>query len=323
MWLEHLAVERGASQHTLSNYRRDANRYVEWLESCGKDDLAAVTTTDVEDYVADLRRGSKTRSPLAASSAGRALVVARGLHKFAAVEGLVPADVAASVSPPSAGEKLPDTLSINEVAALIESCSEDTPTGIRDKALLETLYATGTRVSEALALSVDDVSELVAAGSSDDVGGSDGQAGLDAAFLRVTGKGDKQRIVPLGGAARGALAEYLVRGRPCLSTGASHALFLNTRGKALSRQSAWAIIQDAAKRAGIDKKISPHTLRHSFATHLLEGGADVRTVQELLGHSSVTTTQIYTHVSPENLRDVWATSHPRAKATVTNYKSVR
>lgn len=293
LWLDHLAVERGVSANTLSNYRRDVHRYLDWLEAAGTTDLDDVTAAMLEDYVADLRRGGEGRKGLAASSASRALVVARGLHKFAVSEGAVAADVAAGVSPPKLGEKLPDTLSIAEVGTLLDACPTDTPTQLRDKALLEVLYATGARISEVLALVVDDIAET-------------------RDFIKVTGKGDKQRIVPVGGAAQRALEAYLVRARPALSAGKTHAVFLNKRGGALSRQSAWTIIKDAASRAGIDKDISPHTMRHSFATHLLEGGADVRTVQELLGHASVTTTQIYTHVTPENLREVCSTAHPRS-----------
>lgn len=281
------------SANTLSNYRRDVERYLNWLADTGKTDLGEVASTDLEDYVADLRRGGDGKKGLAASSASRALVVARGLHKFAVSEGVVAADVAAGVSPPKLGEKLPDTLSIDEVGMLLDACPDETPTQLRDKALLEILYATGARISEVLALVVDDIAET-------------------RDFIKVTGKGDKQRVVPVGGAAQRALEAYLVRGRPALSAGKSHAVFLNKRGGALSRQSAWTIIKDAASRAGLDKEISPHTMRHSFATHLLEGGADVRTVQELLGHASVTTTQIYTHVTPENLREVWTSSHPRS-----------
>lgn len=281
------------SANTLSNYRRDVERYLDWLADTGKTDLGEVASTDLEDYVADLRRGGDGKKGLAASSASRALVVARGLHKFAVSEGVVASDVAAGVSPPKLGEKLPDTLSIDEVGTLLDACPDETPTQLRDKALLEILYATGARISEVLALVVDDIAET-------------------RDFIKVTGKGDKQRVVPVGGAAQRALEAYLVRGRPALSAGKSHAVFLNKRGGALSRQSAWTIIKDAASRAGLDKEISPHTMRHSFATHLLEGGADVRTVQELLGHASVTTTQIYTHVTPENLREVWTSSHPRS-----------
>lgn len=294
-WLSHLAVERGASPNTLSNYRRDLERYLTWLESIGVSDLSAVTSNQLEEYIADLRRGdpSTGRRPLAASSSARALVVARGLHKFAVAEGALAVDVAASVSPPAAAQHLPDTLSIAEVSGLIDATSTDTPIGLRDKALLELLYGTGARISEVTGLTVDAVHAT-------------------EGMLTVTGKGDKQRLVPLGSMARKAVSDYLVRGRPALSKGKTHALLLNKRGGPLSRQSAWGIIKDAAARAGIEKDISPHTLRHSFATHLLEGGADIRVVQELLGHSSVTTTQIYTHVTATNLRDVWRQSHPRA-----------
>ena len=295
-WLQHLAVERGVSPHTLSNYTRDVNRYTRWLAAAGKSDLATVSATDVEAYVADLRRGVDGARPLAASSAARALTVARGLHRFGVEEGVLPADTAAEVSPPSAGEKLPDTLSIGEVATLLDACPTEQPLGLRDKALLETLYATGARVSEVLDLSVDDATAAI------DTEG----------ILTVTGKGSKQRLVPLGRHAQDAIEAYLVRGRPVFATGKSHALFLNRRGGALTRQSAWTVIKQAAESAGIDKELSPHTLRNSFATHLLEGGADVRSVQELLGHASVTTTQIYTHVTADSLREVWRSSHPRA-----------
>ena len=297
-WLTHLAVERGVSPHTLSNYARDVHRYTDWLAAAGKTDLAQVTATDIEAYVADLRRGVGGARPLAASSAGRALTVARGLHKFGVEEGELPADAAADVSPPRAGDRLPDTLSIDEVAALLDACPTETPSGLRDKALLETLYATGARVSEVLSLSVDDATAAL-----------DSETG---GVLTVTGKGNKQRLVPLGSKARDALEAYLVRGRPVFANGSSHALLLNKRGGALSRQSAWNAIKQAAARAGLEKDVSPHTLRHSFATHLLEGGADVRSVQELLGHASVTTTQIYTHITADNLREVWRSTHPRA-----------
>lgn len=292
-WHTHLAVERGVSEHTLSNYDRDLRRYVGWLAAAGIADLAEVTPQHLEAYVADLRRGVDGARPLAASSAARALVVARGLHRFGVAEGVLPADVAAEVPVASTSETLPDTLSVEEVAALLDACPTETASGLRDKALLEALYATGARVSEVLALSVDDVADA-------------------AGVIAVTGKGNKQRLVPLGSHAQAAIDAYLVRGRPVLAKGKSHALFLNARGGQLSRQSAWAAIKAAAGRAGIDKEVSPHTLRHSFATHLLEGGADVRTVQELLGHSSVTTTQIYTHITADSLREVWAGAHPRA-----------
>lgn len=286
-WLNHLAVERGVSANTLSNYRRDVRRYVGWLQDNGVEDLRAVTRPMVEAYLKDLR------SKMATSSANRALIVARGLHKFAVAEGIVDVDVAAEVAPPSTGQHLPETLSVDEVTRLIEATPTETPVDVRDRALLEMLYGTGARISEVISLNVDDVS------SAQEV-------------IRLRGKGDKERIVPLGSHSRQALDAYLVRARPALNKGKTPALFLNTRGGALSRQSAWAVLKTAAQRVELGKSISPHTLRHSFATHLLEGGADVRTVQELLGHSSVTTTQIYTHVTADSLREVWRTAHPRA-----------
>lgn len=190
---------------------------------------------------------------------------------------------------------MPDTLSIADVEKLLDAVPHAEPVDLRDRALLELLYGTGARISELTALHVDDVAELEQRG-----------------YLLVRGKGNKERLVPVGRQAQRAVSDYLVRGRPSLARGKSHALLLNLRGGALSRQSAWAVVKRAAQRAGIEHDISPHTLRHSFATHLLEGGADVRVVQELLGHSSVTTTQIYTHVSAENLRQVWREAHPRA-----------
>ncbi|OFN77209.1 tyrosine recombinase XerD [Corynebacterium sp. HMSC074E01] len=291
----HLMVEKGASKNTVSNYRRDINRYVDWLAESGITDLRRVTRAHVENYLVFLRES------LAQSSASRALIVARGLHKFALAEGMIEEDVAAEVSPPKRAQALPETLSVHDVEALLNAIPTDesaTPVDIRDRALLEMLYGTGARISEVISLSVDDVT-------------GEGPTSVRD-ILVLSGKGDKQRLVPLGSHAVKAVENYLVRARPVLATGVSHALFLNTRGRALSRQSAWAAIKTAAQRAHLSTKISPHTLRHSFATHLLEGGADVRTVQELLGHSSVTTTQIYTHVTADSLREVWHTAHPRA-----------
>lgn len=295
-WLDHLAVEKGASANTVSNYRRDLKRYVKWLSSAGISTLAEVQAQHLEAYIADLRRGFEGQKPLSKASASRALIVARGLHKFALFEGAVDVDVAAEVAPPAPAKHLPDALSIEEVTRLIDSVPDGeaaTAVDLRDKALLEMLYGTGARISEVLDLAVDDVAD-------------------SPEILTVTGKGSKQRLVPLGSHARAAIETYLVRARPQLSRGKSPALFLNTLGKPLSRQSAWAVINQAVQRANLEKKVSPHTLRHSFATHLLQGGADVRTVQELLGHSSVTTTQIYTHVTAESLRQVWRVAHPRA-----------
>lgn len=305
-WLTHLGVERGVSPNTLSNYRRDLDRYLRYLDAVGIDDLEKVRATDLENYVAYLRTGDGDtgRAPLAASSSGRALVVARGLHKFAVREGLLEIDAASEVSPPATAQHLPDTLSVGEVDRLLESIPDGDSASVmdlREKALLEVLYGTGARITEVLDLMVDDLYDIINSSHNDDL-----------AMLRLTGKGNKQRLVPVGTKAIAAIKSYVVRARPAFAKGKSAALFLNNRGGALSRQSAWKIIKQAAERAGIEKGISPHTLRHSYATHLLEGGADVRVVQELLGHASVKTTQIYTHVTADNLRQVWATSHPRA-----------
>ncbi|MCK7637131.1 site-specific tyrosine recombinase XerD [Corynebacterium pygosceleis] len=302
-WLDHLVVERGVSPNTESNYRRDLRRYLDWLTASGLEDLRDVRETDIERYLIHLRTADPDtgRGALAASSAARALVVARGLHRFGVAEGELEIDVSSRVQPPSTGERLPEALTVDEVSALLEAvpCGEHaTPADLRDRALLELLYGTGARISEITSLLVDDAPRTTTDGS--------------MTMLVLTGKGDVQRMVPVGEPAIRAVGDWLVRGRPALSRGRSHALLLNRRGGPLSRQSAWRIIRDAAERAGIRSKISPHTLRHSYATHLLQGGANIRVVQELLGHASVTTTQIYTHVTPENLRQVWASAHPRA-----------
>jgi integrase/recombinase XerD len=295
-YLDHLTVERGASRHTLAAYRRDLRRYAEALANAGVNEISAISANDVSEFVAGLRRGDAEHPPLAASSTARCVVVVRGLHRFAAREGLTEQDVASDVRPPTTPARLPRALPIDDVLALLEAAGFDqTPRATRDAALLEVLYGTGARISEAVGLDVDDL-EL-----------TDG-TGL------LHGKGGKDRLVPVGRQACAAVDAYLVRGRPAMAAeGRGHAaLFLNTRGGRLSRQGAWLILQAAAERAGLRGKIGPHTLRHSFATHLLDGGADVRVVQELLGHASVTTTQVYTLVTVERLREVYAMSHPRA-----------
>jgi integrase/recombinase XerD len=291
-FLRHVAVERGLADNTLAAYRRDLGRYAEHLAAAGRTEIEDVTTQDVTGFVALVRRDEG----LAASSAARMLSTVRGLHRFLEEDGMVPVDVADEVSPPKLPMRLPKAITIDEMAGLLAAAAGDEPVRVRDRALLELLYATGTRVSEAVALDVDDL-----------------QNGAD--LIRVLGKGGKQRLVPLGSYARAALDDYLVRVRPGFAVrGASTpALFLGPRGGRLSRQSAWLVIQETAERAGLAKHVSPHTFRHSFATHLLQGGADVRVVQELLGHASVTTTQIYTMVTVQRLREVYAESHPRAR----------
>jgi integrase/recombinase XerD len=308
-YLDHLTVERGMSRHTVGAYGRDLHRYASYLADQGITDPSQVTSAMIGNYAAQLREGVAARDgagwiepPLASASAARAVIAVRSLHRFACAEGLTAEDPARSIRPPKPARRLPKALSLEQVQAMLTVPATDTEVGIRDAALLELLYGTGIRISEAVALDVDDVDRLVRAGSGEPTPG-----------LRVLGKGGKERIVPVGSYARGALDAYLVRGRPALAAGrGTPALFLNTRGGRLSRQSAWAVLRSVAEKAGVTTDVSPHTLRHSYATHLLDGGADVRVVQELLGHASVTTTQIYTLVTIEHLREVFLTSHPRA-----------
>ncbi|WP_280298855.1 site-specific tyrosine recombinase XerD [Nocardia neocaledoniensis] len=302
-YLDHLAVERGAARNTLGAYRRDLGRYRSFLDGRGIDSLRAVTQVDVAEFTMALRSGGADHPPLAAGSVARALIAVRGLHKFAAAEGLTDTDVAHAVKPPAPGRRLPKALPYDQVLRLLEAAggegdaADGGPRGLRDRALLELLYSTGARISEMVGLDVDDID-------------------AEQRCVVLRGKGGKQRLVPIGRPALAAVDAYLVRGRPSLAAsgkGSGGALFLNARGGRLSRQSAWQVLQTAAERAGIGAAVSPHTLRHSFATHLLDGGADVRVVQELLGHASVTTTQIYTLVTVSTLREVWATAHPRAR----------
>ncbi|PQP15625.1 site-specific tyrosine recombinase XerD [Rhodococcus opacus] len=299
-YLDHLAVERGAARNTLGSYRRDLERYTQFLADREVTDIGRIREQDVSDFVIALRTGDPNRAlpPLAASSAARALIAVRGFHRFAAAEGMTAVDVARDVRPPSPAKRLPKSLPVNEVLALLEAVGgsgpADGPRAVRDRALLELLYSTGARISEAVGLDVDDVD-------------------TETRSVLLRGKGGKQRVVPVGRPAVESLDAYLIRGRPALASRGTPALFLNVRGGRLSRQSAWKVLQTAADAAGISSAVSPHTLRHSFATHLLDGGADVRVVQELLGHASVTTTQIYTLVTVGALREVWAGAHPRAR----------
>jgi len=294
---DHLAVERGVAVNTLASYRRDLGRYVDYLASQGVSSIDAVQPGHVTGFLAYLREGDETHPALSATSAARAVVAVRGLHRFALRDGLVAEDVAHGVRPPSAPRRLPKAIGIEDVERLLDSAGyAGTGLALRDRALLEVLYATGARISEAVGLAVDDVD-------------------LADGTVLLSGKGGKQRRVPLGSFAARAVQAYLVQARPALVSAGKGTpmLFLNARGGPLSRQSAWVVLRTAAERAGLAAGISPHTLRHSFATHLMEGGADVRVVQELLGHSSVTTTQIYTLVTVDRLREVYATSHPRAR----------
>lgn len=293
-YLDHLAVERGAARSTLDSYSRDLRRYTDYLALCGISSLGEVDSDHLAGFLAELRAGGPDRPPLAASSAARALVAARGLHRFAYAEGMVDADVAREVAPPGLPRRLPRALALADVLRLLDCVGGDDPRGLRDRALLELLYSSGARISEVVGLDVDDVD-------------------ADERTVLLDGKGGKQRLVPVGRPALAALDAYLVRARPVFVARGrgSPAVFLNSRGTRLSRQSAWNTLKTAAERASLDG-VSPHVLRHSFATHLLERGADVRVVQELLGHASVTTTQVYTMVTVSTLREVYAMAHPRA-----------
>ncbi|MFE7067808.1 MULTISPECIES: site-specific tyrosine recombinase XerD [Microbacterium] len=291
-YLRHVTIERGLSAHTVGAYRRDLEGYRDWLTAEGIDDTADITPAVIDRFVADR---ASAEPPPAATSLARLQSSVRGWHRFLAREGIEADDPTGRLRPPKTPRRLPKALTIDQVERLLAAPSAEEPLGIRDRALLELLYATGARVSEAVGLDVDDMAH--------------------GEVLRLRGKGSKERIVPVGSYARAAVDAYLTRVRPELAAKgrASARLFLGARGAPLSRQSAWLVIRSAAERAQLTTEVSPHTLRHSFATHLLQGGADVRVVQELLGHSSVATTQIYTHVSVDALRDIYATSHPRAR----------
>ncbi|GAA4040199.1 tyrosine recombinase [Nonomuraea soli] len=290
-YLAHLAVEEGLAANTLAAYRRDLRRYLEHLRDLGRSKIDEVGEADVLAFLSALRQGDGERPALVASSAARAISAVRGLHRFALREGMAGHDPAHEVRPPRRPRPLPKAISVAEVEALLAAAGPaDAPLTLRNRALLELLYGTGARISEALALAVDD---------------------LEPDQVRLHGKGGNVRVAPLGTYARQALDAYLVRARPLL-TPRTPALFLNARGGPLTRQGAWEVLQNAAERAGIDG-VSPHVLRHSFATHLIDGGADVRVVQELLDHASVTTTQVYTLVTVDKLREVYAAAHPRAR----------
>jgi integrase/recombinase XerD len=302
-------VERGLAASTVESYQRDLRRYASVLAGRGKTRLGEVTPADVADFLASLREGDAEHGALAVSSAARAVIAVRGLHAFAVAQGLAGTDPAREVPPPSPPRRLPRAITIQDVERLLDAAGPGPddlsaePRLLRDRALLELLYGTGARISEATGLDIDEL-----------------QLGADP-VVRLIGKGGKHRVVPVGRYAVRALEAYLVRARPGLAQrvasrrapgrGVSPAVFLNARGGRLTRQGAWGVLHAAAVRAGLPD-VSPHTLRHSFATHMLDGGADIRVVQELLGHASVTTTQVYTLITVDRLREVYATSHPRA-----------
>ncbi len=292
-YLDHLAVERGLAANTLDAYRRDLRRYVSFLEGRAVADVAAVAERDITDFLIVLRE----HDGLSKSSAARTMAAVRGLHRFAQRERMTDVDPARDVSPPSLPRRLPRAIPLNEVEAILDAAGHgEPPRSLRDRALLEFLYGTGARISEAVGLDVDEVD-------------------LMSGLVRLYGKGGRERLVPIGSYAKDAVSAYLVRARSALARKGrgGPALFLNARGGRLTRQGAWGVLKFAAGRADLPAdRVSPHTLRHSFATHLLNGGADVRVVQELLGHASVSTTQVYTLVTVDHLREVYAAAHPRA-----------
>lgn len=299
-YLRHLSIERGLAKNTISSYRRDLAHYLRFLETAQVLAPSEITASTITAFMKSMSESEA----LSANTLARLLAAVRGLHRFWLFESITRDDPSALIKPPKLPRRLPKAISVFDIEKLLDAAGPDPDreseeqvdvSRIRDRAILELLYATGARISEITALNLDDL--------------------IDPTMIRLFGKGSKERVVPVGSFAQRALSAYLVRARPKLvSKGkGTAALFLNQRGSRLSRQSAWQIITDSASSANLIGDISPHTLRHSFATHLLEGGADVRVVQELLGHSSVATTQIYTLVTVDALREVYATSHPRAR----------
>jgi integrase/recombinase XerD len=296
-----LAVERGLATNSLAAYRRDLRRYADYLRRRGLSDATAVDESTVAAYVETLKRArdDEGQPRYAPSSIARALVAVRSFHRFCREEGLADLDPSEEVGAPRVPQGIPKALTEPEVDALLGAVAGDDPRALRDRAILETLYATGVRISELVGLDRRDLD-------------------FDGALVRVLGKGDKERVVPIGRSARGALEDYLARGRPALERQhtrtrvAGDPVLLNARGGRLTRQGCWKIVTTAGDRVGLEGRLSPHVLRHSCATHMLEHGADIRVVQELLGHASLSTTQVYTKVSPERLRAVYELAHPRA-----------
>jgi integrase/recombinase XerD len=291
IFLNHCAVERGLSKNTIAAYRRDLDKFILFLEGQNLT-ISQATTMQISEFNGFLRQ-----SQLSESSIARHIVAVRSLYAFLSKDQGIE-NVAKDVNPPKIPKRLPKALSIGDIELMIAAYGEDLA-GIRNRALIETLYATGARVTEIIQLNIGDISRTEG----------------DTVTVKVRGKGGKERLVPMGKFAQHALDQYLTRARPSMARSSqSDALFINEKqGSRLTRQSAWQIVMKAAEKAGIERDISPHALRHSFATHLLDGGADIRVVQELLGHSSVTTTQIYTLVTIDKLRESYASAHPRSR----------
>lgn len=299
-YLDYLRVERGLSPATLRAYRSDLGDFAAARGSAS--DWARGPDAAVRYLAARTKRGRPLDPGLAPNSLRRRAAAIRGFYKFAFGDGLIPTDVASHLDLPRMPRLLPEALTVEEVERLLDvaGAKDDADAGrLRDRALLELLYAAGLRISEALGLDREDLS-------------------IDSAYVRVVGKGDRERLVPVGDIALGVLGRWIAGPREALlalghvSPVRGGPLFLGDRGRRLARQQAWAAVKRAAAGAGLTDRVSPHTLRHSFATHLLEGGADLRIVQELLGHASISTTQLYTHLTGERIREVYARAHPRA-----------
>lgn len=289
-FLSHLAVERGTSRNTLEAYSRDLIRFMEHLEGEGVTDMKEVTAFHIQAYMAKLAKRGLSQKTMA-----RNLACLRSFFKYMMREKLITSDPASLIRSPRLGRTLPKVMGRGEVEALLRVIPGKGPCALRDRAMVELLYGTGVRVSELVDLDMDKVDMLVGT-------------------LLVRGKGDKERVVPMGEYAIEALQLYIRFGRPALAKGKpTRALFLNRRGKRISRQAVWKILRAYASKAGLKESVSPHMLRHSFATHMLEGGADLRAIQELLGHSDISTTQIYTHVASSRLKEIHRKYHPRGE----------
>jgi integrase/recombinase XerD len=293
-FLAYLELERGLSRNTLEAYRSDLQQFGEFLSRRGVDPLA-VKPAELAAFVSELAEGREGRKPVKAATLQRKIACLRSFYRHLRRDGILDYDPTSELRAPRSRARLPKVLSRDEVARLLQQPSGTSPAAIRDRALLETMYACGLRASEAIGLELSEVD-------------------LDAGILRARGKGSKERIVPIGTKAIESLRAYLDKARPRLVGNHDEVrLFVNLRGGGLSRQGLYKIVQGHARSAGLERRMSPHTLRHTFATHLLAGGCDLRSLQEMLGHADIGTTQIYTHLSAERLRDVYFDAHPRAQ----------
>ncbi len=287
-FLDYLSIERGLSKNTLESYGRDLEKYAAYFKKHGIEDPDGIKRTDIQNFLMTLKDGK-----LNASSIARNLVAIKVFHRYLMAQRYIKEDVTSVLETPKLWKTLPDVLDLNEVEAILEKPNTLKKQGLRDRAALELMYATGMRVSELVNLKVNDIH-------------------MDVGFVRCIGKGQKERIIPVGRKAKEALQKYLIKARPkFLKKGESSALFLTRLGKPMSRQSFWMVIKRYVREARIKKRVTPHTLRHSFATHLLQRGADLRVVQELLGHANISTTQIYTHINKERLKQIHQKFHPR------------